>query len=202
MYDARSTGALCVNVISLSDSFFLSKRHRYSFEGKDIMSKKNKGTEVEFLPRGSGVTNPVDLHVGKRLRQRRTLLGLSQEKLAETMGVTFQQIQKYERGKNRISASRLFQLSRILEVHISYFFEKFGEDASGFTIPSYDLADNVQASLDDEDVMQKRETLNLVRTYYSIENPKIRKDIMNLIKTMASNAEGKSDEKEKGKGKT
>lgn len=90
------------------------------------MSKnKTDKQEIEFLPRGSGVANPVDIHVGQRIRQRRVLLGISQEKLAETMGMTFQQVQKYERGKNRVSASRLYQLSHILDVNISYFFDNF-----------------------------------------------------------------------------
>ena len=71
-----------------------------------------------------GYPNPVDVHVGNRMRQRRTLLGMSQEKLGEALGLTFQQVQKYERGMNRVSASRLFDLSRVLDVPIAYFFEE------------------------------------------------------------------------------
>ncbi|MBL4614923.1 MAG: helix-turn-helix transcriptional regulator, partial [Magnetovibrio sp.] len=71
-----------------------------------------------------GTPRPVDVHVGARLRQRRTLLGMSQEKLGEAVGLTFQQIQKYERGANRIGASRLYQLSNVLDVSVSYFFEE------------------------------------------------------------------------------
>src|SRR3989339_270854 len=70
-----------------------------------------------------GTPRPVDVHVGQRLRQRRTLLGMSQEKLGEAVNLTFQQIQKYERGANRIGASRLFQLGQVLDVSVSYFFE-------------------------------------------------------------------------------
>src|SRR5271167_338794 len=70
-----------------------------------------------------GFPNPIDVHVGQRIRQRRTLLGMSQEKLAEAIGLTFQQVQKYERGSNRVSSSRLFDLTRVLDVPISYFFE-------------------------------------------------------------------------------
>jgi transcriptional regulator with XRE-family HTH domain len=73
-----------------------------------------------------GFPNPIDVHVGQRIRQRRTLLGMSQEKLAEAIGLTFQQVQKYERGGNRVSSSRLFDLTRILDVPISYFFEEMG----------------------------------------------------------------------------
>ena len=76
-----------------------------------------------------GIPNPVDIHVGSRVRLRRTLLGLSQEKLGEAVGLTFQQIQKYERGANRIGASRLFEFSRILDVPVSFFFDDMAERA-------------------------------------------------------------------------
>ncbi len=72
--------------------------------------------------RGSGI-GPIDVHVGARLRQRRTLLGMTQPNLGDALGVTFQQAQKYERGTNRISASRLFALSRVLDVPVEYFFD-------------------------------------------------------------------------------
>src|SRR4051794_36261191 len=71
-----------------------------------------------------GFPNPIDVHVGNRIRLRRTLLGMSQERLAEQIGLTFQQVQKYERGTNRVSSSRLFDLSRVLDVPIRYFFEE------------------------------------------------------------------------------
>src|SRR6476620_12335762 len=71
----------------------------------------------------SGKPNPVDVHVGSRVRLRRTLLGMSQERLGEAIGLTFQQVQKYERGANRVGASRLFDLSRVLDVPVSFFFE-------------------------------------------------------------------------------
>src|SRR3954465_8799423 len=78
----------------------------------------------------SNAANPVDAHVGSRVRQRRTLLGMSQEKLGQAVSLTFQQIQKYERGANRVGASRLYQLSRILDVPVSYFFEEMPETLS------------------------------------------------------------------------
>src|SRR5579872_1601759 len=71
----------------------------------------------------SGKPNPVDAHVGTRVRMRRTLLGMSQEKLGDSLGLTFQQVQKYERGANRVGASRLFELSRVLDVPVSFFFD-------------------------------------------------------------------------------
>ena len=158
-------------------------------------TKSNKQTKTvknkTKYARGPGVANPIDVHVGGRLRQRRTLLGLSQEKIAEATGITFQQIQKYERGTNRMSASRLFQLSKVLDVSISYFFEKFNENidigldqevanSSGF-------AESPQSVLKNESVMEDKETIELVRTYYAIDDEKLRKDVLNIMKTMASN---------------
>lgn len=154
------------------------------------MSKnKTDKQEIEFLPRGSGVANPVDIHVGQRIRQRRVLLGISQEKLAETMGMTFQQVQKYERGKNRVSASRLYQLSHILDVNISYFFDNFSAELINTpkAVPK-GMSDNDQAGLVDDAKLQDKETLNLLRVYYSIKDKKARKDIMTLIRTMARHA--------------
>ena len=91
---------------------------------------KNKLTcELRQSGRSPGIPNPVDIHVGSRVRLRRTLLGLSQEKLGEAVGLTFQQIQKYERGANRIGASRLFEFSRILDVPVSFFFDDMNERA-------------------------------------------------------------------------
>src|SRR4051812_16255430 len=89
-----------------------------------------------------GTPDPVDVHVGQRLRVRRSLMGLSQEKLAESIGLTFQQIQKYERGMNRISAGRLYQFSKILDVPVTYFYDQITGVAKTYTSGSYTLADN------------------------------------------------------------
>lgn len=134
--------------------------------------------------RGSGVPNPVDVHVGSRLRQRRSLAGISQTGLAEALDLTFQQVQKYERGANRISASRLYQLSQILDVPISYFFEKFGDSQ---TPPQAAFADNKQAAFIDEEMLHEKETLDLLRAYYSVTDSKVRKNILDIVKTMAKN---------------
>ncbi len=80
--------------------------------------------------RGTGRPNPVDVHVGARVRLRRTLLGMSQEKLGEAIGLTFQQVQKYERGANRIGSSRLYDLSRVLDVPIEFFFDEMPADVA------------------------------------------------------------------------
>ena len=130
-----------------------------------------------------GTPDSVDVHVGQRLRVRRSLLGLSQEKLAEAIGLTFQQIQKYERGMNRISAGRLYQFSKILDIPISYFFENLGKEAG--SEPSYGLSDNSQEEFTNNDLMQNKETLELVRIYYSIKDLRLRKDILRFMKSMA-----------------
>jgi transcriptional regulator with XRE-family HTH domain len=151
------------------------------------MAKKAAGkNRTDTYARGSGVPNPVDVHVGNRLRQKRALMGMSQEKLAESIDLTFQQIQKYERGANRISASRLYQLSKILNVPISYFFEKFGEEGNEYGL-KYSLSDNKQEEIINEDMLHNKETIELIRTYYSITDPKVRKDILGIVKTMAQN---------------
>ena len=132
--------------------------------------------------RGEG-PNPIDIHVGGRLRLRRTLLGLSQEKLGEAVGITFQQLQKYERGANRISASRLFNLSQVLEVPVGFFFDDMPapEDMNGGADASSDGADET-------DSMARRETLELVRAYYRIGDAKTRKRAFDLIKALAGEA--------------
>ncbi len=118
------------------------------------------------------------------------MLGLSQEKLGEAVGLTFQQIQKYERGANRIGASRLYQLTRILDVPISFFFDDMPEDVkSGARRPPADLEDRPQVALE-PDPMAKRETLELVRAYYRIANPKVRKRLFELAKSLAKASEG------------
>src|ERR1041385_1972302 len=86
-----------------------------------------RGRKSSGRTASQGNPNPVDVHVGARVRLRRTLLGMSQEKLGDAIGLTFQQVQTYERGANRIGASRLYDLSRVLDVPVSYFFEEFGE---------------------------------------------------------------------------
>ena len=136
-----------------------------------------------------GIPNPVDIHVGSRVRLRRTLLGLSQEKLGEAVGLTFQQIQKYERGANRIGASRLFEFSRILDVPVSFFFDDMAERAKvGEGQESVGLADQPQAALE-PDPLTRRETLELVRAYYRIGDPQVRKRLFELAKSLGTSEE-------------
>ncbi len=123
--------------------------------------------------------HPVDVHVGKRLRMRRTLLGMSQVQVGDALGITFQQLQKNEHGANRIGSSRLFELSQILNVPISYFFEEMPADLN-----RRDRA-TVATSDKEFDVMTEPETLKLVRAYYRIQAPAIREQIRELAKSLA-----------------
>ena len=119
--------------------------------------------------------DPVDVYVGHRLRQRRTLLGMSQEKLAQAFGVSFQQVQKYERGANRISASRLHLLTQIRDVPITYVFD-------GRPAPSADAV--IDAETTGSDRMASRETLELVRAYYRIPSTSVRKRLVDLARAL------------------
>ncbi|HSV29069.1 MAG TPA: helix-turn-helix domain-containing protein [Candidatus Omnitrophota bacterium] len=134
----------------------------------------------------SGKPNPIDIHVGGRVRLRRTLLGITQEKLAESLGLTFQQVQKYERGANRVGASRLFDLSRVLDVPVSFFFEEMSEDVQknspGLIGNSAD-PESAVANYKGDPVM-KRETLELVRAYYRIKDPDVRKRVCDLANAL------------------
>ena len=146
-------------------------------------AKRYERAETGRLP--PGVSNPVDVHVGSRVRQRRTLLGFSQEKLGEAVGLTFQQIQKYEKGANRIGASRLYQFSEILDVDVAYFFEEMPDEIkSRRGAYNAGLRDQAQESLV-SDPMARRETLELVRYYYRISDPAVRKNVFELAKTLA-----------------
>ncbi len=142
------------------------------------------GTKGEREHRAS----PIDAHVGSRVRLRRTLLGMSQEKLGDALGLTFQQVQKYERGVNRIGASRLFDLARLLDVPIGFFFDDLPPEMGGNSAvrsrPAYFGFAEMQDGVDD-DQMNKRETLELVRAYYRITDPAVRKRVFDLIKSLA-----------------
>ncbi len=134
---------------------------------------------------GTGKPSPVDVHVGARVRQRRVLHGLTQTKLADALGLTFQQVQKYERGTNRISASRLHDLARVLDVSIGYFFEDMPPEVAAKSLakergkakklPSYE-----------PNPMTTRETLELVRAYYKIEDANVRKRVYELTKALGA----------------
>jgi transcriptional regulator with XRE-family HTH domain len=127
--------------------------------------------------------NPTDVYVGGRVRLRRTLLGMSQEKLGEAIGLTFQQVQKYERGANRVGASRLYDLSRVLDVPVAFFFEDMPVPSEG----GHGLAE--PEATYESDPMLKRETLELVRAYYKIADPQVRRRLFELAKALGKSAE-------------
>ncbi len=123
--------------------------------------------------------HPIDVHVGRRVRLRRTLLGMSQTQLGEKLGITYQQIQKYERGASRISASRLYQAARILDVLPSFFFDDMP--------PNIDDTGRQPARPGASgDILLKRETLELVRAYYRIGDPAARERLFAMTKAMAN----------------
>jgi transcriptional regulator with XRE-family HTH domain len=154
-------------------------------EGEGVLNRSSKEAEelkpVPKYGRGTGVPNPIDVHVGGRIRMRRLLLGMNQETLANALGLTFQQVQKYEGGANRVSASRLSAMAEILGVPISYFFGDLRPD---------------DAELSPEDKqwrehLQRPETIEFIRLYYAIPDPKIRRQFLEMAKTVAESFEAK-----------
>lgn len=134
--------------------------------------------------------HPVDIHVGSRVRMRRTLLGMSQEKLSDALGLTFQQVQKYENGANRISSSRLFEISRVMDVEVSFFFEEMPAEV---TAPD-DENILIFPAEETKDPLMKRETLELVRAYYRITDPRVRKRVFELAKAIAGQSDSDDTE--------
>ena len=130
-------------------------------------------------PRGR--SKPIDAHVGMRVRQRRTVLGLSQTALGKLLGVTFQQIQKNESGMNRIGSSRLYELSKVLDVPIQFFFEEMSAEMAATAGGEKSTAPRLSV---EPDPMFKRETLELVRAYYRIKRPSVRRQVYTLAKTL------------------
>jgi len=168
---------------------------RYEYEsGANNVSKAS--------PRGrlsSGEPNPVDVHVGRRVRLRRFLLGMSQEKLGSALGLTFQQVQKYERGANRIGASRLWDLSLVLKCPVSYFYEDMTDQVSGSSprnlnrttpdVPAPEAEEDTE-----EDMIVNRETMDLVRTFSLIKDEKVRRRISDLTKALVHSEVGESEQ--------
>ncbi|MEC8182626.1 MAG: helix-turn-helix transcriptional regulator [Pseudomonadota bacterium] len=133
--------------------------------------------------------NAIDVHVGRRVRLRRTLLGMSQEQLGDALNITFQQVQKYERGSNRISASRLWDIGQILDVPVSFFFDDMSRDTMDHSPRR--MLDRTESEYEEQrvDPMARRETLELVRAYYRIENPLLRKRITEMVKAVSGTSE-------------
>ena len=128
--------------------------------------------------------NPIDIHVGSRIRLRRNMISMSQEKLGEALGITFQQIQKYEKGTNRVGASRLQQISKVLGVPVSFFFE----DAPGDDTPKNGMAE-ANSSAYVVDFLSSSEGLQLNRAFARISDSKVRRKIIELVRTLADDPE-------------
>jgi len=129
--------------------------------------------------------NPIDIHVGARVRLRRNLLGLTMQTLAKAVGVTYQQLQKYEWGVNRIGASRLFNLSQVLDVPISFFFDDLSPAAAGAGRKRRAKGfSEASATALDFDVLSNRETIKLIRAYYRVTDPQLRKRVLDLLEAI------------------
>jgi transcriptional regulator with XRE-family HTH domain len=127
----------------------------------------------------------VDQHVGSRVRLRRMLLGMSQERLGESIGITFQQVQKYEKGVNRIGASRLLQISEILDVPVEFFFEE-APHIDGRRAPGMAEADSETFILE---FLNSREGLELNRAFAKIADPKVRQRVVNLVRSLSATSD-------------
>ena len=138
--------------------------------------------------------NPIDVRVGARLRLRRRMLGLSQEKLGEAIGLTFQQVQKYERGTNRIGASRLHELSRVLDVPVSFFFD----DTDPVRAPAMGGFAEPPAEAFETDPLRKRETVELVRAYFAIEDATVRRRLLDLARALAAESDSGGEKSSAG----
>ncbi|MEE2996720.1 MAG: helix-turn-helix transcriptional regulator [Pseudomonadota bacterium] len=146
-----------------------------------MINNENMGRKGAAMVSARGRAEVVDTHVGGRLRQRRRFLGMSQQKLGEALGLTFQQVQKYERGANRIGASRLHHISEILDVPINYFFDDI--------CPSLEKKSGKPGLTEarpncHHDPIAKKETLELVQSYCRIKDPKVRGRLFALTKQL------------------
>ena len=130
--------------------------------------------------------NPVDIQVGNRVRLRRMLVGMSQEKLGEMLGLTFQQVQKYEKGVNRIGAGRLFQVSQILGVPIDYFYEGAVMQGDAVSAGFAEPTENPPVM----EFLSSGEGMQLSLAFMRIKDPKVRKRVLDLVKSLSNEAEG------------
>ena len=155
--------------------------------GVVIMAKSVEAIDGDPGDRGTRRPNPIDTHVGGRVRLRRMLLGMSQEKLAERLGLTFQQVQKYEKGINRIGASRLFDLAHVLGVAVQFFYEDAPSNHGGITAaPGFaERATDTYVV----DFLNTREGLELNRAFLRLTDAKVRRSIVDLVRSLAKEVE-------------
>jgi transcriptional regulator with XRE-family HTH domain len=126
--------------------------------------------------------DPIDTHVGQRLRMRRSLLSMSQEKLGSAIGVSFQMVQKYERGDCRVGASRLMKIAQALQVPVAFFFEGFSGNITGLAV-----AEDKKAM--DENVLHSKETIDLLKAYYALPEA-VRKHVLGIVRGLDKKTEG------------
>ncbi|WP_245183216.1 MULTISPECIES: helix-turn-helix domain-containing protein [unclassified Haematospirillum] len=159
-----------------------------------MVSKVNSESRIKIRRRQPITTkeygpDPVDIHVGKRLKLRRRLMKLSQEQLGEAVRVTFQQIQKYERGHNRVSASRLYDIASVLGVDVSFFFKDIGQDVTEHR-PTQNLLQNAGLGENpmpayEQDPLSRNETMELVRLFWKLPSTEMRRNILELLNSMS-----------------
>ena len=131
------------------------------------MRKSSTRQKPPAYGRGTGVPDPIDVIVGRRIRERRLLLDMNQQELARKLWLTFQQVQKYESGANRVSASRLWEIAAVLNMPIAYFFPQEREQ-------------------NETDVSDRTESIELVRLFYTIADPKIRRQLLDMVRVSAA----------------
>ncbi len=140
-----------------------------------------KATRKKPPLKKKGGPNPIDVHVGSRVRLRRMILGLSQEALGKSLGLTFQQVQKYEKGVNRVGASRLLELARLLDVPIQFFYDEYDAKIGG---ASYGMAES-EAGDAFMKFVNSPEGVQLCQHFSAIEDPQVRKRVLDLVKSIA-----------------
>lgn len=145
------------------------------------MAKPQKAAKARKTTAKYDGPHPVDVHVGARLKLRRMILGISQEALGRALGLTFQQVQKYEKGANRIGASRMFELSNLLEVPVQFFFDDYKSD-SGQQLTGFAESDSGEAFME---LVNSPEGVELCRCFAGIKDPKVKKRVLELVKTIA-----------------
>ena len=141
----------------------------------------------------TATVNPVDAHVGARLNQIRMVRGFSQERVARALGITFQQIQKYEKGTNRITAGRLFDLAVLLDVPVGDFYEQMPDHVAAAS-PAAQAGTPMDGEPPQSDPLSRRENLEVVRHYIAIQDPNVRARLYRLIRQLA-NAESNDDDR-------
>jgi len=150
------------------------------------MTREMKKTLRGRLP--DGTANPIDIYVGNRIQLRRKLLGLSQEKLAEMLGITFQQVQKYEKGMNRIGASRLWDMSNILDVPVSFFFSGLTKEETDKSPAALNGLKIEKEQADASDPLTDNGTIEMITAFNKIKNPELKEGLRKAIIAAGKNS--------------